>query len=322
MEKLYVVVTMDVERPTSFTRPEATGPTNWEDSERYILGYVERAAEFGFPVTFFIHPEAAVEHARLFAELKKDGCCVDGLHVHPWKLGDGKYKAHVGGLTESELRACLAEATATWQSGMARRPVYFRPGTFSGNDWMYPVLVDLGFRGGSCSIPGRTWPRMNVNWVGAEPDPHRPHPTFRHIVGNLPFAEMPISVDFSKRIVSSGAKWNAAGDHEHSLEANTAEFHPDMRPDLPDMDYFKIASNIIGQIEARNAAVPVINFVTHNDNDYTDPTDRVRVNLERSLQAIRDAAEAADVEPVGATMDTIADLVLDEPDHTLEFVYT
>ena len=59
MKKLYVVVTMDVERPTSFTRAEATGPKNWEDSERFILGYVERAAEFGFPVTFFIHPEAA-----------------------------------------------------------------------------------------------------------------------------------------------------------------------------------------------------------------------------------------------------------------------
>ena len=149
MEKLYIVVTMDVERPTSFTRPEATGPENWEDSEQFILGYVDQVARFGFPVTFFIHPEAAVQHAALFAELRDRGCFVDGLHVHPWKLGEGKYRAHVGSLSESELRACLSEAAAIWQSGMGYRPTYFRPGTFSANDWMYPVLVDLGPENGS-----------------------------------------------------------------------------------------------------------------------------------------------------------------------------
>ena len=73
---------------------------------------------------------------------------------------------------------------------------------------------------------------------------------------------------------------------------------------------------------ARDATIPVINFVTHNDNDYTDPSDRVRRNLERSLRAIQEAAAKAALEPIGATIETITDMVLAEPDRTLEFVYT
>ena len=160
MDRLHVVITMDVEPPTPDTHPTATGPESWADSEKFIRGYVERAAAFGFPVTIFIHPEVAVEQADMFEELKGRGCCVEGLHLHPWKFRDGKYRAHFGGLGERDLRAVLSESISMWQSGMGRRPLYFRPGTFSANDHMYQVLVDPGFRGGSCSVPGRIWPRM------------------------------------------------------------------------------------------------------------------------------------------------------------------
>ena len=322
MDKLHVVITMDVEPPRPDTHPTASGPKNWQDSDKFIRGYVDRAAEFGFPVSFFIHPEVTLEHANLFEEMKARGCCAEGLHLHPWKFRDGKYKAHFGGLLDADLRACLAEAISLWQSGMGRRPLYFRPGTFSANDFMYQVLVDLGFRGGSCSVPGRIWPRMNAIWTGAHPDPHRAHPIFRQMVGNLPFANMPMAVDFSRTTVGRGAHWASADPETASLETNTVVFHWDMRPDFEDADYHTIATNIISQIKAREATIPVINCITHNDNDYTNPEDRVCANLRRSMQAMTDAAKAASMEPLGSTIETICDLVLAEPDGTLDFVYT
>ncbi len=206
LDRLHVVITMDVEPPTPDTHPTATGPENCANSEKFIRGYVERAAEFGFPVTFFIHPGVAVEQADLFEELKGRGGCVEGLHLHPWKFRDGKYRAHFGGLGERDLRAVLLESISMWRSGMGRRPLYFRPGTFSANDHMYQVLADLGFRGGSCSVPGRIWPRMNAVWTGAAPDPHRAHPVFHQNVGSLPFANMPERRrDSLRRCGASGA---------------------------------------------------------------------------------------------------------------------
>ena len=322
MDKLHVVITMDVEPPTPDTHPTATGPESWADSEKFIRGYVERAAGFGFPVSFFIHPEVAVRQAGLFAELKERGCCVEGLHLHPWKFHDGKYKSHFGGLPEQDMRAALSEAISMWHSGMGRRPLYFRPGTFSANDFMYRVLADLGFRGGSCSMPGRIWPRMNAIWTSAAPDPHRAHPTFRQLVGSLPFANMPVSVDFSGTLVTAGTKWQAVDPELASADANILTGHWDMRPDWPEADYERIATNIVSQVRQRGATIPVINSITHNDNDYTDPDDRVCRNFVRAMQAMTDAAQAAGMEPVGSTMETIADLVLAEPDRSLEFVYT
>ena len=322
VDKLHVVITMDVEPPTPDTHPTATGPKSWADSDKFIRGYVDRAAEFGFPVTFFIHPEVAVEQGALFEEMSERGCCAEGLHLHPWKFRDGKYKAHFGGLSERDMRAVLAESISLWQSGMGRRPLYFRPGTFSANDFMFQVLVDLGFRGGSCSIPGRIWPRMNAIWTGAEPDSHRAHPIFRQLVGNLPFANMPVAVDFSETTVTQGAHWQTVDAATAAPDANTVVSHWDMRPDWQDADFDTIASNIVSQIKARQATIPVINSITHNDNDYTDPEDRVAKNFRRALQAMTDAAKAAGMEQVGSTIEIISDLVLAEPDRSLEFIYT
>ncbi len=322
MEPLRIVVTMDVEPPVHDTHPTATGPSNWADSEKFIRGYVDRAGEFGFPVTFFIHPEVAVEQAGLFDELRERGCCVEGLHLHPWKFRDGVYRSHFGGLGENDMRAVLSEAVSMWQSGMGRRPLYFRPGTFSANDLMYQVLVDLGFRGGSCSLPGRVWPRMNAVWTGAAPDPHRAHATFRQLVGSLPFANMPVSVDFSRTRATTGVRWQEVDPASASLEDNTLVGHLDMRPDWQEADYETIAANITGQVRQRGATIPVMNCITHNDNDFSDPGDRVCGNFVRAMQAMVDAAGAAGMKPVGTTLETIVDLVLTEPDRSFDFIHT
>jgi hypothetical protein len=312
---------MDVEPPTPDTHPSATGPDSWADSETFIRGYADRAGEFGFPVSFFIHPEVTVMQADLFHQLADEGHCVDGLHIHPWKFDDGKYEAHFGGLGEDAMRACVSEAIAMWKAGMGRRPLYFRPGTFSGNDVMFRVLHDLGFRGGSCSIPGRVWRRMNAIWTGAEPDPHRAHGVFRQLVGDLPFANMPVAVDFSRTTVTIGSNFQPVDPADATGDANTVTSHWDLRPDWRDADYETIADNIVNQILARAPAVPVINCVTHNDNDYTDPEDRVCVNFRRSMQAITDACARAGVTAHGTTLADICDQVLACPDSSLPFIH-
>ena len=322
MDKIYVVATMDVEPATSTTHPSATGPDNWEDGEKFIRGYADRTGEFGFPVSFFIHPEVLEVQADLFKELGEKGHCVDGLHMHSWKFRDGKYKAHFGGLTENEMRANLSEGIAMWQTGMGRRPLYFRPGTFSSNDFMYQVLVDLGFRGGSCSLPGRIWRRMNAIWTGAEPDPHRAHACFRQLVGDLEFANMPVSVDFSSRTVTVGSDFRKVDPNSpEAAGANTVSSHWDLRPDWRDADYPTIAGNIIDQLIQRNPSIPTLSFITHNDNDHTDPNDRVCANLIKSMTAMNEAAKERGITLEGTTLDKICDMVLVEPVKMEPFVY-
>jgi len=304
-DKIYVLVTMDVEPALPADRPEAaTGPLNYSDSERFIRGYTAIAGEFGFPVTFLIHPEAAVAHPDLMLELEAEGACL-GLHIHPWKFADGHYKAHFGGLTAEQQTAILSEASAIWYSALGKRPLYFRPGTFSANDTTMPVLDRLGFLGGSISLPGRVYPDMNAVWAGTEMDPHRAHAAFRQVKGDLDFVNIPLSVD------ASGVE-----------NRNGRLFHWDLRPDWQSADYRKIAGNIVEQVVARAPAVPVIQMVTHNDHDYMDPDDRVCRNYRTVLEEITGACQRAGKTPVGATFETIVDLFRERKIGTSEdFVY-
>lgn len=303
MDEIYVAITMDCERDRLATHPNASGPMDFEASAGYVRAYFDLAAAHGFPVSFFLHPEVAEGQAALFLELEREGACL-GLHLHPWKFGDRSYQAHLGGLTEDQQRAVLSEAIAVWQRAIGRRPRYFRPGTFSANDATFQVLVDLGFVGGSISAPGRVYRDLNAIWTGAEKDPHRAHRCFRQWVGDLPFANIPLTHDYSK------------------LEfVNGRHFHRDLRPDYPDADYHRIADNIVGQILERSPAVPVITMVTHNDHDYTDPEDRVRRNYDIVLNEIDGACERHGVRPVGTTIDALCSRVLEAPAPEAAFVH-
>ena len=94
-----------------------------------------------------------------------------------------------------------------------------------------------------------------------------------------------------------------------------------MRPDWQEADYETIAANIVNQVRGRGAAVPVLNSITHNDNDFTDPDDRVCRNFVRALRAMTSAAHACGMTPAGTTLETIVELVLAEPDRSLDFVH-
>ena len=309
VKQINVVITMDCEPITTGTHSAATGPDSWALGERATAGYAEIARSFGFPVTYFIHPETALAQPDVFHGLARDGACL-GLHMHPWKYsmsrhGGLKYREHYGGLSENEQRELLSEAAALWREGMGYRPVYFRPGTFSGNDSVFKVLVELGFRGGSCSLPGRNMPEFRAAWVGTDPDPHRGHRTYRLLAGDLDFAEMPLSTDFSLAFDGRiGGK-----------------LHPDLRPDtdwmaLYQLTYSRIARNIVEQVMARSPDVPVINLVSHNHFDYRDPAKPATVRFRQALEAIHEACDAVGVRAVGSTMAAVCDDVLSRPPKT------
>ena len=295
MKKLYVVVTMDCERPNSETHASASGPPDYATSEIWTRAYADIAGGYGWPVTFFIHPESAQNQAPLFHEFERAGHCL-ALHLHPWRYDGKRFPAECGGLTEEALRAALTDATLDWTAAMGKRPLYFRPGAMSGNDALYRVLADLGFRGAGASMPGRLYPHTYSIWSGAEPDPHRAHSFFRQLAGDLDLVNMPSSVDFSTIIHRNGC-W----------------FHWDLRPDWPEADYETIARNIVRQIKARDPAIPCINQVTHNDHDYTDPNDRHCRHYRRSLAAIVTACAEEGFEPVGATLADICEMALERP---------
>ena len=311
--QLRIVLTMDCEPTTTLTHGSATGPSDWAFGERAVAGYASIARRYGWPVTFFIHPETAQAQPDLFLGLQAEGAHL-GLHVHPWKYAlsrhaGARYLEHYGGLSPSEQRALLEETGTLWAEAFGRRPDHFRPGTFSANDATFQILAQAGFVGCSCSLPGRQMPEMRANWTGTDPDPHRAHPDFRQIAGALDLAEMPVSVDFSR-----------------SLPAKVGgRFHPDLRPDIDwasqfGLGYAEIATAIVGQIVERGPAVPVLNLLTHNQFDFANPSDAACIRLRQALDAVVSACEAHGVEPVGATVGEVTAAVRAQPPCEQPFV--
>lgn len=306
MHEIKVVLTMDCEPTTATSHPAATGPADWSAGEDAVRGYVEIASKYGLPVTLFVHPEAAVSQAAMFRELEAGGACL-GLHMHPWKYsmwrhGGQKYLAHYGGLSPDEQRSLLAESSGVWADAIGHRPEYFRPGTFSANDAIFRVLEAEGFRGGSCTAPGRIIPEMQAIWTGGQPDPHRANAFFRQALGDLQFANMPLSADFSRTLNGPAGR------------SMFADFRPDVDwPGQYGVSYRTIATNIVAQVRERGPTVPVLNAITHNHYAYRDRADPVCQRLLVMLDEMMAACDAAGVKAAGATLKGVADAVLALP---------
>jgi hypothetical protein len=313
VKAIKVVLTMDCEPTTATSHPAATGPSDWTMGENAVRGYVEVAAEYGLPITFFIHPEAAVAQSKMFRELESGGACL-GLHMHPWKYSlwrhEGrKFMAHYGGLSLAEQEELLAESSAIWADSIGHRPYYFRPGTFSANDSIFRALAAQGFRGGSCTAPGRLIPEMQAIWSGGQPDAHRANGNFRQALGDLEFANLPLSADFSK-ILNGPAGRNMY-----------ADFRPDVDwPSQYGVSYRTIAKNIVGQVRERAPAVPALCTITHNHYAYRDTSDSVYRRLRVMLDEMMAACTEAGIEAVGATLQQVADEILALPAKPEPFV--
>jgi hypothetical protein len=164
------------------------------------------------------------------------------------------------------------------------------------------VLAAHGFRGGSCSAPGRLIPEMQAIWIKGQPDPHRASAVFRQAQGELEFANMPLSADVSQPL---------AGPSGRSM---FADFRPDVDwPGQYGVSYRTIATNIVSQVRERRPAVPVLNSITHNHYAYRDTADPVCRRLCVMLDELMSACHKAGLRVIPATLQDVTDEVLARP---------
>jgi len=293
MEDVRVLITMDVE-PVRLD-PRWAGPADVESSEKIIRAYWESAARQGYPVSFFIHPEIAQQHYRLFQGLEREGACL-GLHIHATKFQHPLWEYEFGHYSAEDQAAMLGDGKEQWAMALGRAPAYFRPGAFSANDATFPTLAATGFRGGSVSMPGCVWPERYCVWAGAEADPHRANRAFRHVRGDLKFANIPLSVDFKSPRRAPGVR-----------------YYQDLRPSAEGVDMEKVLRNIVERIAEAQPRVPVIQMATHNDQGLLGGVSESRRRYEMTMRLIEPLCAEAGLRAMGATVEEVVDLVLSYP---------
>lgn len=289
-KRIFILFTMDVEPVKQHAL--WTGPEHAELSEKYIRCYWDICREYGFTPSFFIHPEAARLHSGLFREYQEQGAAL-GLHVHSTKFHYPEYQYEFGYYSAGMQRDILIRAAGEWEIAMGARPEYFRPGAFSANDSTARVLVSLGFRGGSLTIPGRIWPGRYCVWAGADPYPHRMHPDFRCGTGDMEFADIPLSVDFSSPSRKKGFFC-----------------YEDLRPSGRKSSVETILSNIVGRIAEDSPDIPVIQIITHNDQPFDNSDHESRKRLDSALAEMESICARSGFTPESATIADITDMVL------------
>lgn len=295
-DRVFVLMTMDCE-PALWevtahgTQMSDSGPADYDESERSIKGYASIARSWGYPLTLFVHPKVALRQRDVLLDLQAEGACL-GLHLHPYKFGDGHYRQDLGAYSAARQAEMLKSAITVWQEALGQRPVYFRGGYCSANDNTYRVLQELGFRGGAISNPGRILPEHCSVWAGAEPYPHRAHLEFRQLRGASEFVEVPVSVDY-KRPTTKGA----AG--ERGFEW----------PYIPgDYDHESIIRHLFERFLDDGFPYPTIYIATHNDQDFSDSGHPSKLKLEHMLRGIARCSEMG-LQPVGITVEGLCDSI-------------
>jgi len=262
---LYTCFTMDCEQVGA----NQGGPTTWELGERAIRGYCEALSSCSLGATLFVVPLAAERYRTTLLELSEDGIEL-GLHYHPQ---DHSYPDFFGAFSGKEQQKMLREGMERWAQALGLAPRVFRPGNFSANDATFPTLVRLGFLAGSVSCPLRNFIEARANWPGAPFDPHFVHRSNRLIPGDLPFLEVPLTVDWES------VMWGGRTPLELRIEMVDARAHG-----------YTIRKAVKRQLDAGRRP-PVLVVSTHNIFDYGDPAEFRRQVLDGIVAEMQHAAE-------------------------------
>jgi hypothetical protein len=273
-------------------RMSGSGPADYAESERSIRGYAAVARAWGMPLTLFAHPEVAAHNRELLLELEAEGACL-GLHLHPYKLVGAGYREDLGAYSLEQQRDMLATAVQRWEDALGKRPRYFRAGYFSANDSTFGALSELGFLGGSVSIPGRILPEHYSVWAGTEPYPHRAHLAFRQRAGDSDFVEAPVAVDYQQP-----HQRGAAGEQGFAWPYIPAAY-----------DHRLTIQHLLERFQAEPARVGCIVLDTHNDQEYANPAHPARVNLDLILSTAHAYSAHLGMSLRGATVADACDLV-------------
>ncbi len=276
MKRICVAFTMDCEQLNE--NSAAGGPVDWGLSERAISGFADALERRGFRATYFIIPQTAAQQAKLFLELERRGFEL-GIHLHTLDQG---WREHLGGLKPDEQRRALSHASAVWADALGRQPQAFRAGNFSGNDYTFPLLAELGFTHSSTSGPGRSLAEVRAVWAEALPYPHWAHAGNRLLEGDLPLLEVPgASHPTARHEAMPGLPW------EMRIEGRESEHHPRIIADNLDWQIALLCAGSRAEDEPLLACVPF----THNTREYSDPQDEMTKRLVRVMDALDQESE-------------------------------
>ena len=302
---VHVLFTMDVE-PPAHADGRTSGPATAEEGGRRVREYADALAGFGYVPTYFVHPELGESQAELFLDLQRRGAGL-GLHLHTAKFAASPRPCELGGLTRDEQVEVLSSGRALFERYFAFRPRIFRPGCFSANDFTYGVLHELGFTGGSISIPGRVWPERCCVWAGAEPHPHFANDRFRQLPDDLPFVDIPLSVD------------RIGGLRTHTLGF---QHYADLRPggvyredEDSGRDHAALLRHMAQQLAEERPGLKTIVIDVHNDREFIDPQTTSARQLQVLLPGLEVILAQFGLRPVSATMEQAITAFNQRPHH-------
>ena len=270
MGALHVAFTMDCERIRAESPPG--GPKSWALSERAIRGYCEILLRHGYPPTLFLTPECSQRHADLLGRLAERGVEL-ALHTHPQSLADHRYQGYLGEYSAEMQNEIITLGAEMWARALGRRPVSFRPGNFAANDETFGVLYGLGFRQGSVSDPGRYAPQYAAIWADAYPDAHHVDPDNRLRPGQLPFLEVPLTTDPTRR---------QANGFPYELRLESGPFQSWQQP---------ILEAALARMEEQAAPFRALCILTHNTFAYDREDDPRSQTLREMLAYLASLAE-------------------------------
>lgn len=279
--------------PEEIREISQSGPSDRQSSEQSIRGYLEICASYGLPVTMFLHPEVTAYHTQSLIDYEKKGHCL-GLHLHPYKLTTGRYCYDLGAYSAAEQRRMISTASDRWQETIGHHPFFSRAGYFSANDMTYGVLEDLGFIGGSVSIPGRVLPEHQSVWIGAADFLHRADTAFRLTPGQSNFVEVPVSVDY-RRPIEHGAAGEAG--YEWPYIASL------------DYDFYAVVVDIVERFRRDRPEFPVFVMDVHNDQAFGDSEHPATRNLHTVLDTLFEQAEQYAISTNAVTLRELCSLV-------------
>ena len=266
---------------------EATQPAVKDSGlgERAARALADLMEQHDWRGSFLAIPTDIEASGSLYRELQQRGHEV-GLHLHPAAQG---YEEFLGVYDGPMQQRIVAEAVDRFAGVMGQRPKAFCPGYYSANDQTYSVLEELGFEHGTCSGPGRILPECAAVWAGAPLFAHYAHRSNRVLTGDLDFVEIPRTCDWESMM------WGGRNPQDLRIELVDSKNH-----------FYTIQKSLKRQI-AEAQPLRLIHAFTHNVFEYDKAGDFRRQTLAEVIKHIRDLAEQASLEPVGATLQDVAD---------------
>lgn len=280
-DTLYAAFTMDCEAIERLS-PQG-GPKAWEQSERSIRNFGECVLAAGMKPTFFIVAEAAEKHQKLFGELAQKGAEL-GLHCHPQNDGFADF---LGGYHVDKQKEIIEISASKWERVFGRRPMSFRAGNTSTNNDTFMALLELGFRQGSVSMPGRRHWAWKAMWENALPYAHHVDPLDALVAGTAEFYEVPITSDFEKPRIDGNLYYSP-----RHLCLDDA--------DLPTYADAVIQKNL-ARMTKDNVDIRSAVFVTDTRTDFPD----VHGSLAAMVEQVKRSAQANGMKIMPATIEDI-----------------